>query len=136
MKKIILLFIFNQATIICFSQAAGNASPAIEKNYLKKSKNQKTAAWIALGGGVGVSILGLNQINVAGSDKPINNTPWTVLFVTGAVSAFSSIHLFAVSKKNYKKAMTIAINTKQLHHFNKSNVHVVNYPALAIKINF
>lgn len=67
MKKIItlslLLVLFSG---ISFSQAITKNLPALKTDYLQKSKNQKTGAWVLLGGGF--SVLAVTAATNAGVD--------------------------------------------------------------------
>src|SRR5580765_7986624 len=51
MKKIILYTLLLVIPTATFCQSTPNDISAIKTDYLKKSKNQKTAAWVLLGGG-------------------------------------------------------------------------------------
>ena len=55
MKKAIILVTVITLSFQCFSQAL--LKDSISTNYLQKGKNQNTAAWLMLGGGVGLIAL-------------------------------------------------------------------------------
>lgn len=104
MKKIILSTLLLITTIAGTGQHTNALRDLNKTDYLKKSKNQKTAAWILAGAGAGTLILGLTRINVAGSNSgTVNNTTGYVLLATGFAAGISSIPLFAASKRNKKK---------------------------------
>lgn len=68
-----------------------------------------------LGGGVGLSVLGLTQINVAGSNSgTINNTTVTAILATGLVASLTSIPFFVASQKNKKRGMSLSIKTEKM----------------------
>lgn len=135
MKKNILVLLFAHVTVICLSQTVDNTTPSIEKNYLQKSKNQKIAAWILLGGGIGVSVIGLTQINVAGSDNgSVNNTPGTVLLATGLAASLTSIPFFISSQKNKKRALALSIKTEKMLQLTKNNYAYMPVSSLTLKI--
>lgn len=138
MKRITICTILFCLTLNLFSQQTTPSQPFSNQDYLKKSKNQKTAAWICLGGGVLTSFIGLTQINLAGSaDGDVNNTPGTVLFFTGLASTIISIPLFSASKKNKKKAA----NVSAYFEFNKSpnkfqtGLKVHSFPSMTVKVS-
>lgn len=110
MKRIITFFAAALSVSVCFAQS--------KAEYLEKAKRQKTAAWVCLGAGFGVSVIGLTQINVAGSDNgKVNNTPGTILLAAGVAAEIISIPLFVAASKNKKKAISMAfhkINTATL----------------------
>lgn len=107
--RIIVVLLFYGLECLC--QKTYSQQTFTQEKYLKKSKCQKTTAWILLGGGVATSIIGLTQINLAGSvSGEVNNTPGTVLFLTGLAATITSISFFSVAKKNRKKAATVSSN--------------------------
>jgi hypothetical protein len=52
MKKVITYVLLLAMPAITFCQKTNDSIPAVKTDYLVKSKNQKTAAWVLLGGGV------------------------------------------------------------------------------------
>jgi len=122
----------------CICQQTSSPQMFTQEEYLKKSKRQKTTAWILLGGGVATSIIGLSQINLAGSDEQINNTPGTILFFTGLAATITSIPFFSASKKNRKKAVAVSSNI-ELNHSNLGIAQTLFksvYPSLRVKVSF
>ena len=103
---------------------------------LKKSKNQKTAAWILLGGGAGVAIaggiIGTNAIKNANPDDPWDIFPRGSLagggmLVGGIIAALVSVPYFIASGRNKKRANLIFQNDSQtfLQRLHKGNVYSV-----------
>ena len=113
MKKIIIitsvtLFI----TINCFSQTSEKV------DYRQKSKNQKTAAWVLLGGGALIDIVGaivypkhLGLLDNTASDLSKEKTAY-ILFITGTASMLGSIPFFASSAKNKRRSMTVSFKNE------------------------
>ena len=58
MKKVMIYFLLLAIPALSFSQSIPNNVPAVKTDYLQKSKKQKTAAWILLGGGALLSSIG------------------------------------------------------------------------------
>jgi len=58
MKKIIAFLTLLIIGMSCFSQQTDSLQ-SIKTDYLRKSKNQKTAAWVLLGGGIAMTITGM-----------------------------------------------------------------------------
>ena len=136
MKKIIICVLLVILSVASFSQQTTAVSPILTKtDYLKKSKNQKTAAWILLGGGITTSIIGLTQINLAGSDENINNGLGTALFITGSAAAISSIFFFSASKKNKRKAMSLSFKLQQMPQLQQTSIGYYPIPSLKLKIS-
>ena len=137
---------------VTFSQQI-TSSPALTKqDYLQKSKKQKTAAWILLGGGFVLSTTSILLTapkateDYAGIftgifyDDPAPQNDYTVetiLLIGGTAVMLSSIPLFIASGKNKRKARTISaslIMDDASIVQGYSMVHI-SYPALALKIN-
>ena len=152
MTKIIpftLLLIFSIAS---FCQPTPNDLPTVKTDYLNKSKNQKTAAWILLGGGFALSTIsiviptpkatedltyGLAGFLV-GEPVPENNyTAESILLVTGIAAMLGSIPLFIASGKNKKRAMNMTTNIKmeKVMIIERQSFVQSSYPAIAFKIN-
>lgn len=129
MKKIITLAILLMVSVVSFSQQT-NPSPALTKqDYLQKSKNQKSYAWILLGSGAvifGIAAPGNVSLDVLGP-----------LVVVGAVATLASIPLFIASAKNKRRAHATNVFFKmetapQLQNSSFANRPV---PSLSFKIS-
>ena len=60
MKKIIIYSLLMIFSTTAFCQQTKTVTAQLTKtDYLKKGKNQKTAAWLLLGGGATVSLIGI-----------------------------------------------------------------------------
>lgn len=115
----------------CFSQSAE------KNNYLQKSKNQKTVAWVLLGTGAVIDIIGIatypGGVLLSPSEKQREKTAiW--LIAAGSATMLASIPFFVSAHKNKKKALSVTINTQQFRQLNKSKLYAVNYPALTLKV--
>ena len=90
-----------------------------QEDYLKKSRNQKTGAWILMGAGVAAIVTGIiieagNAVDNTYSlftEESTNNTG-VVIAVVGGCMAIGSIPLFAASSRNKKKANVSISNQK------------------------
>ena len=138
MKKIVfsltlLIFVLNS-----FCQTSKNK--ALTKDYyLQKSKNQKTAAWVLLGGGLGIAATGgivqlihENQSN-NGSGLSFDFTG-TWIAIGGGVVALSSIPFFIGSSKNKKKAASIAISNQNIFLPRQNSFALKTQPTFTLKI--
>ena len=115
MKKMIafcLLFSISAAT---FSQADTSIVSPMKTDYLKKSKNQKTAAWILLGGGFSLGLIG-SLVSLHGAIDFVNNQhegkleTGGIMAIAGGVAMLGSIPLFISASHNKHKAMSITFN--------------------------
>lgn len=154
MKKIIFCFLLMVITTATFSQQ-NNPSPSLTKHdYAKKSKSQKTAAWVLLGGGFTIATIGaLTSLPKAGEDigyailiipnaltgnlqpEPQNNyTAQTILLIGGLTSMLTSIPLFIASGKNKTKALSLSFKNEPSLQFLKSSFVYRAIPSLNLKI--
>lgn len=123
MKKIFVLTSLLVYATASFSQQVVPKQPLTQADYLKKSKKQKTAAWILTGAGTACLIVttvadagqsvngGLTTLFSPGTVEPEYKS-YTVPYLLSAACAISGIYLFIASSKNKKKAKaaTIFIN--------------------------
>jgi len=119
-----------------FCQKANDSVPVVKTDYLAKSKNQKTAAWVLLGGGtalIGAGFLIGDSKNSSFDDAATG----AVLGGIGVLSAIGSIPLFIASGKNKKKALNMSTNIKMEKTIIIERQSFVqnSYPAIALKIN-
>lgn len=109
-----------------------------KQDYIQKSKNQRTFAWILTGGGVGMVIGGV--VLIASEPNYVDyGTIGGALIGGGAVAIAGGIVLFSAAKKNERKADEVAF---QLHVTIGSarqyeDIRIVNkyYPALTFSIS-
>jgi hypothetical protein len=137
MKKIILfVLLFVSATRI-LSQQTDTKHPITKQDYLAKSKNQKTGAWVLLGGGAALIATGFligdrkeSSFDDAGTGA--------VFGVLGFLSAVGSIPLFIASGRNKRKAMNVStyLEIQQNPVARRTGLICRSSPALSIKINF
>jgi hypothetical protein len=138
MKIIISFTLLIVFSISSFCQSTPNDLPTVKTDYLKKSKNQKIAAWVLLGGGIILEtttwIIAIQDVEY-GSD--VSRTTLLVMGFTGGAAILGSIPLFIASGKNKKKAMNMSANIKmEKVTINERQSFVQSsYPAIAFKIN-
>ena len=108
-------------------------------SLLQKSKNQKTTAWILLGGGAGLATAGYIIDRNAGKKNPgvlvepsSETTTAAVLLIAGGAAIVGSVTLFIASGKNKRKANLMLKNETV---FFNPRLNVGHIPALGIKIN-
>ncbi|MBK9571022.1 MAG: hypothetical protein IPO53_14660 [Chitinophagaceae bacterium] len=108
-----------------YSQQSNPTVTLTKKDYLQKSKHQKTAAWILAGGGSLCAMLGTIQFNFAGSDGEVNNSTGTVFLLTGLAAIGASIPFFIASSKNKKKAADISFRMEKGPRFSRAVLYFV-----------
>ena len=141
MKKIItlslLLALFSNMS---FSQIIIKNLPAVNTDYLQKSKRQKTAAWILLGAGGTLMVTGViiprgGLIHESLFQKTYKNDGIkSTLTSTGIVAILGSIPLFIASSKNKRKAANLSFKNETVPGFYKQSIVSQPAPSLTIKI--
>ena len=137
MKKNIIYLLLLALPATSFCQKTNDTVPVVKTDYLIKSKNQKTAAWVLLGGGtalIGVGFLIGDSKNATFDDAGTG----VVLGGIGFLSAVGSIPLFIASGKNKKKAMkaTTFIKMETAPSFQKQFFKQNSYPAFSMCLTF
>jgi uncharacterized membrane protein len=109
--------------------------------YLLKSKHQKTAAWIMLGGGTTLLIVGgivaaHGLFDIFSSPDKASNNPGIggILGITGVVAMLGSIPLFIASSKNKHKAMSLTFANQPLPALVRNITR--NKPVTSISLQF
>lgn len=134
MKKIILVLCFGVISFRCIAQATGKTG------YLQKSKNQKTAAWVLLGGGALVEIVGVivypKNLSILGNTQSELSRERTasVLLITGGAIMLSSIPFFVSSAKNKRKAMSVSFKNEWVPQLQETLVSYKTLPSLSFTI--
>jgi|SoiMethySBSTD1v2_1073268.scaffolds.fasta_scaffold12436_2 hypothetical protein len=148
MKKFLLTIAIALFFIESFSQQVNPAPSLTKQDYLDKSRKQKTAAWILLGGGAALiitgTILSANEVEEDYQNDPYNPfAPLTEadfdgpewVFTTGIFAGLGSIPLFVASSRNRRKAMTVSLKNEQFQSLKNSSLVYKPMPAVSLKIN-
>jgi len=132
-----------------------NPYPALNKqDYLIKSKNEKTTAWILAGGGLAMSSV---TLAIAASENAESTTNFLttvidlstnsdsntddktsltgIFFYIGAACIISSVPLFISASKNKRKAMSISFINQSLPQLPNNNFVYRAIPSLKLKIS-
>lgn len=147
MKNLFAVLFFLTASVAeTEAQLADTAKHALpQSNYdlaLKKARNQKTAAWLFLGGGTGLAIvsavIGTNVVKNVGS-QPIDKLDaglqtGAALLLAGGACMVASIPFFISSGKNRKRASVLLRNesTAMLGKL----CFKQKFPAISIRLTF
>ena len=135
MKKCILYILLLTLPAASFCQKTNDTVPVVKTDYLVKSKNQKTAAWVLLGGGtalIGIGFLIGDNKNSTFDDAATG----ALLGGIGFLSTIGSIPLFIASGKNKRKAMkaTTFIKMETAPSFQKQSFNQTSYPAFSLSL--
>ena len=136
MRKFFICTMLLLITASSFCQQTDFSQSLTQKNYLQKSKKQKTGAWVLLGGGFAVAV-GASLLDVS-SDWSKSETPYLVALFTGGASMLGSIPLFIASGRNKRKAMNAStyFEIRQNPVPTNTGLALHSTPTLSLKINF
>ena len=141
MKKttIFLLLVILSISSIC--QQTERSTTLTNENYLQKSKNKKTAAWLFFAGGAAMVITGL-AISEGEPEFNIlclcyvghNSGAKGLLIAGGGLSMGASILFFKSSTKYKRKAMELAFKNESAPHIMDHGFAFRTIPSLNLKI--
>jgi len=145
MKKIIILTMLLAFVAISFAQQIAPKEDMNwkESDYYKKSRTQKTVAWIFLGSGVALFTGGLiahyNYVNDSGDVLAGYYTGLSTgeaVAIVGVVVAGGSIPFFIASSKNKKKAKagSVFINMEKASVLQGTVFSNQSFPAMGVRI--
>jgi len=131
MKKSITTFLILAVFTTGYGQQTTETIQEITKaDYLKKSKNQKTAAWILAGVGTLSVILGTIEVN---PDYEENNNS-SFFLVSGLVAIGASVPLFIASARNKKKGISLSFKNNTAPRLHNNNLYYNSIPSISLKI--
>lgn len=137
MKEIFLGVLITFFGISLQGQQTDTNPQLTQQDYLQKSKNQKTAAWILTGGGTAMAIGGLVLLTSQTSYFPSEEVG-AVLLAAGGAAIATGIILFSASNRNKKKAdeklLTFNLKLERTDFIQHAITGKKNYPALAFNI--
>ena len=130
MKKAIICVLLLSLAITSFCQK----SKLSKEDYLLKSKHQKSAAWVLLGGGTALMVTGFLIGN--GKEASFDDAASGVIIAgIGVLSAIGSIPLFLASGKNKRKGMNLSFKNETAPQLFKGKFISHSYPSVAFKIS-
>jgi hypothetical protein len=137
MKKIIIGGMLLITTAATFGQQSNPSATLTKQDYLKKSRKQKTAAWLLMSSGFTCVVIGgvlSSDVNNISLFDEKTSKAGSVLSVVGLCSMAGSIPLFIAASKNKRK-------TKSLSFTNEKALQVQSYslvyrfiPSVSLKI--
>ena len=136
MRMLFICTVLLLITSRSFCQQTDSSRSLTSQDYLKKSKNQKTAAWILLGGGFALAV-GASILDVS-SDWSKSETPYLVAISAGCASMLGSIPLFIAAGRNKRKGMNAStyFQIRQNPLPTNTGLTLHSTPTLSLKLNF
>jgi hypothetical protein len=104
--------------------------------YLQKSKNQKTAAWIMLGGGIALSVVGIVGVSANYNlfEETSTEDTYAAITLIGTGLALGSIPLFIASGRNHRKAATLSFKNQRICIPQQNSFVFKSQPAVSLVI--
>ena len=130
MKNNIICILLMVLATTALSQQNNPAPVLTKQDYLKKSKNQKTAAWILAGVGTLSVILGTIEVN---PDYGENNNS-SFFLVGGLVAIGASVPLFIASARNKKKGMSLSFKNNTVPRLRNNNLNYSSVPSISLRV--
>jgi len=130
MKKAIICVLFLTTATTSFCQQ----TKLLHDDYMLKSKRQKSAAWVLLGGGI--ALMGTGFLIGNGKEASFDDAAGGVIVAgIGVLSAIGSIPLFIASARNKRKGMSLSFKTETTSPFFKGGFLCRYYPSVAFKVS-
>jgi len=127
MKKTFISVLLAVSVMITCGQEIQTATAPITIDYLRKSKNQNTAAWILTSAGtVAIVAAFLHDLNNILTDA----NSLTGLYIAGGAMIGSGIILFSAATS------TASFNTRFIMEKSMIKTDKKNFPALGISVSF
>jgi len=109
--------------------------------YLKRSKNQKNTAWILLGGGTALAIIGVigfeQNFDVWGDNDSYTRTDiFGFVLLTGIVADLVSIPFFISSSHNKKVASSLSFGNQPIYAPMGKSYSLNVRPTMTLRIPF
>jgi len=131
-KLVIMLISCLVLSEIVYCQQNHPSTTLTSADYLRKSKNQKAAGWLILGGGILTTTVGIGIF--LGKGALGAETGDLIIPAIGLGMTFGSIPFFTSSRKNARISATLSLETQPVFIPQQRPVILSNPPALTIKI--
>jgi hypothetical protein len=144
MKKFIPFLILLNLALTSFGQMKRQVPILTSDEYMEKSKKQNTAAWIMLGGGTALFIIGRFIIppgesvgNYASAFGAMNENDGLKLAIAGPglIAMIAGPLTLIESGRNKKRAMAVSIKINNAPQLQKNSLVQENIPSLNLKIS-
>jgi hypothetical protein len=102
--------------------------------YLEKSKNQRTVAWVMLGGGIALSIVGIVGASATLFDDNNAADTYGAVAAIGVGLSLGSIPFFIASGRNARKAATLSFKAQPVYLPQQNYSVRKSQPAISVHI--
>lgn len=147
MRPTLLLLLFVALALSSYGQR-DTTQPVYKEDYLQKSRRQKTIAYTLAGIGGGLMLTafliprgkkiqeGICIFTWCSSDEYENDKRKSLVGVTGAATALSSLLFFRAAKKNARKVATVGLTMERAAQLSDQNIVYRSFPALRWRLCF
>jgi hypothetical protein len=139
MKKATILFFSLVLATTTFCQQEAREATVTHVDFLKKSKKQKTYAWLLTGAGSAILVLNalVSPYTNAITDIAGTHSVNTIFYVGGAALVAGGVILFVASSKNKKKAgaVSVFLSIEEITVYQNTTVTNRSLPAFGFRIS-
>ncbi len=139
MKRTLSCFLM----ILAFILVGAQQTEPVREEYLKKSKQQKTAAWILMASGtalsIGGTILTMNNLHEWGEPMSSDEEAGMVMYALGGCAVTGGIVLFTAAARNKRNArktpVAMGFKMEKATIVRQAASINISYPALSLSLN-
>lgn len=118
-----------------FSQKSIPDKPFTKGDFLKKSKELKTAAWLTLGGGLLIAGIGTasaaSNVCIGCTTKPKSQLG---VVIAGGIVTLVSVPLFIATAKARKKAMSLSLKNEPIETLTVNGITSSVIPSISVNL--
>jgi hypothetical protein len=132
MRKMFFFSLLLLLSVTSFGQQTNPSLSLTKLDYLQKSRNQKTIAYVLAGGGSIAWLAGLGKY--MNQDDNIDGGGEAAMII-GGTAALASIPFFIISSKSKKNAMSVSFKNQLLPRIHETGFTYTPLPSLSLKIS-
>lgn len=133
MRKLIITAIMLAVFLATIGQQTNQTTPALTRSdYLRKSKTQKTVAFVLLGAGATSIVIAATDNEKDSFGGAMTGSGW--LLAGGVIASIVSIPLFVSSGKNKRKATGLSFKMDRMQRFDDRSLFDQPIPSLLLRI--
>ncbi|NOT52016.1 MAG: hypothetical protein HOP10_12150 [Chitinophagaceae bacterium] len=134
MKIFLICFLFLAVTTSAYSQQTTPSPVLTKKDYLKKSKNQKTAAWLFLAGGGALIAIGAQDVDDKAGYSDGTRSAAAVVAGIGALGVSTTLFIASARNKRKGEAMAFDFKMEKAPVLQQNGLAYNSYPAISLRI--
>jgi hypothetical protein len=142
MKFAVLLTLLSVVSFQVLGQTDTTRIHSIKADYLKKSKTQKTVAWVLLGTGTALIVTGFIMVGNSNNPLPYPLPPTDTktydgagLILLGGLVDLVSIPFFISGAKNKGRSMAVSLKNEPIPQYIQGHFTQHSISAIAFKLS-